>query len=189
MSGLATAIIKNQTMGIRCIAIILELTKIDTEDRYGRRAWLWAEYDGCQKHHMKLAPWVLLLLVGPAASASANDAAGGWHVVFVRGVEWKTIGDADFDFQIDGGKLSGTAHVGVGWPGTAPISEGTIDGDRISFLVLGQQPSSAGYPKMRFIGTLHGDELQLTMTLFYSDNESVAGHIGKSEFKGRRTAN
>jgi hypothetical protein len=135
---------------------------------------------------MKLAPWVLLLLVGLAASAAANDLAGSWHVVFVGGVAWQTIGAAAFDFKIDGDKLSGTAHVGVGWPGTAPISEGTIDGDRISFLVLGQQPSSDGYPKMRFVGAVHGDELQLAMTLFYSDNESVAGHIGQSEFKGQR---
>ena len=104
-----------------------------------------------EENRMKLAPWVLLLLVGLAATASANDVAGSWHVVFVRGVEWKTIGDE-------------------GWPGTAPISDGAIDGDRISFLV-------------------HGNELQLTMTLSYSDNELVAGHIGKSDFKGQRITN
>jgi hypothetical protein len=42
---------------------------------------------------------------------------------------------------------------------------------------------------MRFEGTVHGDELQLTMTLFYSDTESVAGHVGKSEFKGQKITN
>jgi hypothetical protein len=136
---------------------------------------------------MKFAPWVLLLLVGFTAEASANDIAGNWHAVFVRGVEWKTIGDADFEFKVENDQLSGTAHVGVGWPGTAPISEGSIDGDRISFFVLGRQASSDGYPKMRFEGTVHGGELQLTMTLFYTDKESVSGHAGKSEFKGQRT--
>jgi hypothetical protein len=132
---------------------------------------------------------VLFLVAGLTANASADDVAGSWQVIFVRGVAWQTIGGADFDFKVAGNKLSGTAHIGVGWPGTAPISEGTIDSDRISFLVLGQQPSSDGYPKMRFEGTVHGDELQLTMTLFYSDSESVAGHVGKSEFKGQKMTN
>lgn len=138
---------------------------------------------------MRLMLWALFVLAGLAANASAGDIAGSWKVIFVRGVAWQTIGDADFDFEVEGKKLSGTAYIGVGWPGTAPISEGTIDGDRISFLVLGQQPSSDGYPKMRFEGTVHGDELQLTMTLFYSNTESAAGHLGKSEFKGRRITN
>ena len=138
---------------------------------------------------MRFMLWVLFLLAGLAANASADDVAGSWKVIFVRGVAWQTIGGADFDFKVEGNKLSGTAHIGVGWPGTAPISEGTIDSDRISFLVLGQQPSSDGYPKMRFEGTVHGDELQLTMTLFYSDTESVAGHVGNSEFKGQKITN
>jgi hypothetical protein len=146
-------------------------------------------YDGCQESHMRFMLWVLFLLAGLAANASADDITGSWKVIFVRGVAWQTIGDADFDFKVEGNKLSGAAHIGVGWPGTAPISEGTIEGDRISFLVLGQQPSSDGYPKMRFEGTVHGDELQLTMMLFYSDTESVAGHLGKSEFKGQRITN
>ncbi len=132
---------------------------------------------------------MLFLLAGLAVNASAKDIAGSWKVSFVRGVAWQTIGEADFDFKVDGNKLSGTAHIGVGWPGTAPISEGIIDGDRISFLVLGRQPSSDGYPKMRFEGSVQGDELRLTMTLFYSNGESLAGHLGKSEFKGQRITN
>jgi hypothetical protein len=124
---------------------------------------------------MRFLLWVLFLLAGVAANAFADDIAGSWKVAFVRGVAWQTIGDAEFEFKVEGNKLSGAAHIGVGWPGTAPISEGTIDSHRISFLVLGQQPSSDGYPKMRLEGTVHGGELQLTMTLFYSDIESVAG--------------
>ncbi len=138
---------------------------------------------------MRLMLCVLLFLAGLSANAFADDIAGSWKVSFVRGVAWQTIGDADFDFKVEGNKLSGTAHIGVGWPGTAPISEGTLNGDRISFLVVGQQPSSDGYPKMRFEGAVHGDELQLTMTLFYSKTESAAGHLGKSEFKGQRITN
>ncbi len=138
---------------------------------------------------MKLTPWVLLLLLltGATASFSANDIAGNWSVEFVSGVAWKTIGGATFEFKVQGNKLDGMAHVGHGWPGTAPISEGIIDGDHISFLVVGQLPSTGGYPKMRFTGTVQGDEIQLTMTRFYSA-EPDAAHAAKSDFKGRRIA-
>ena len=133
---------------------------------------------------MRFTPWALLLLAGLGAGTSAKDIAGNWDVVFVRGVEWKTIGGAEFEFKVEGNKLAGRAHVGLGYPGTAPISEGTIDGDRISFVVFGRQPSSSGYPTMRFIGTVHGDDIQLTMTLSYSDEH--AADAGKSEFEGKR---
>jgi len=109
-------------------------------------------YDGCRESDMRLMLWVLFILAGLAANASADDIAGSWKVSFVRGIAWQTIGDADFDFKVEGNKLSGAAHIGVGWPGAAPISEGAIDGDRVSFLVLGQQPSSDGYPKIAIRG-------------------------------------
>ncbi len=136
---------------------------------------------------MKFTPWVLLLLLGLPASASAADMAGTWRVAYVGGFAWKPIGGAEFEFKVEGNRLEGMAHVGRGWPGTAPISEGTIDGDHISFLVFGQYPSTDGYPKMRFIGTVQGDEIQLTMTLFYSD-ENTANH-GETDFKGSRIRN
>src|SRR5271156_5944165 len=118
---------------------------------------------------MKLAICALVLLPGFAAHASAADVAGNWKVDFVSGVGHKTIGSAQFEFKVQGNKLSGTAHVGHGWPGIAPISKGVIDGDHISFLVVGEAPSSGGYPKMKFDGTVHGDEIELTMLFFYSD--------------------
>lgn len=65
-----------------------------------------------------------------------------------------------------------------------PNSEGTVEGERISFVVLGQLPSSDGYPRMRFTGTVHGDEIQLTMILFYSDERT--GKTFQSEFQGKR---
>jgi opacity protein-like surface antigen len=83
---------------------------------------------------MRFMLLVLFLVAALAANASADDIAGSWQVIFVRGIAWQTIGGADFDFKVEGNKLSGTAHIGVGWPGIAPISEGTIDSDRISFL-------------------------------------------------------
>ena len=134
---------------------------------------------------MKFTPWALLLLAALAAtSASAHDIAGSWKVVFVSGCAWKSIGGAMVEFNVDGNTLTGTAHVGL-WPGTSPISEGKIDGDRISFIVLGRRPSSDGFPKMRFMGTVHSDELQLSMALFYS-YESDNGKADETNFRGKR---
>jgi hypothetical protein len=123
----------------------------------------------------------LLLL---AASASASDVAGNWMVEFVSGVANPKIYRAEFEFKVAGNKLSGKAHIGKGWPGVAPITKGTVEDNHVSFLVVGESPSSAGPPKMRFSGTIHEDELELTMTFFYRDDESDAV---QSEFKGKRT--
>jgi hypothetical protein len=70
-----------------------------------------------------------------------------------------------------------------GWPADGPISDGTVGGDHISFRVYGKQPSSSGYPKMRFTGTTHGDDMEFAMMLFYRDDESDAV---RSDFKGKR---
>ncbi|MBV9771605.1 MAG: hypothetical protein JOZ32_18690 [Bryobacterales bacterium] len=95
----------------------------------------------------------------------------------------KTIGGAEFQFATDGDHLVGTANVGVGWPGKAPISDGKFDGEHISFTVVGEQPSSDGFPKMDFTGTIHGDEIKLSMT-FYPDGKRV---LGETAFEGKRT--
>jgi hypothetical protein len=131
---------------------------------------------------MRFIPCALLLFVGFAASSHAADVTGNWKVHFVSGTEYKTIGGAEFEFKVEGNKLAGTASVGHGWPGVAPISKGTIDGDQVSFAVDGELPSSSGYPRMRFVGTVHGDEIELTMKFFYSDESRSS----ESEFKGKR---
>ena len=100
------------------------------------------------------------------------------------GVIHMTVTQALFDFHVvDGNRLAGTAQIGEGsgYPGNGPITEGTIDGDHFSFTVVGEHPSSNGLPTMKFTGTLHGDELELTMDL-------VDGYVdgGKTEMKARR---
>ncbi len=58
------------------------------------------------------------------------------------------IKDVAFDFRVDGKSLKGSAHLDV-WPGDAAITDGTIEGDRISFTVVGKIPSTTGLPKFR----------------------------------------
>lgn len=130
---------------------------------------------------MRFLPCLLLLLL--AASASAADVVGNWKVAFAGGVANPKFYGAEFEFRVVGNKLTGKAHIGKGWPGVAPITKGTVEDNHVSFVVVGESPSSAGYPKMKFSGTIHGDEIELTMTFFYRDDESDAV---QSEFKGNR---
>jgi hypothetical protein len=118
-----------------------------------------------------------------AAGASAAEIAGNWKVEFVSGVANPKIYGAEFEFRVEGNKLAGKAHIGKGWPGTAPISKGVVEDNHISFFVVGESPSSSGHPKMRFNGTVHGDEIELTMKFFYLDDESDSV---QSEFRGKR---
>lgn len=131
---------------------------------------------------MRVSPWALVLLTGIATYTSAADLEGQWKVQRVSGVKFKTIAGAEFEFKVTGNNLTGTARVGHGWPGVAPISKGSTDGDQISFTVDGELPSSDGYPKMIFSGSVHGEEMHLTMKLFYVD-ESRPYEV---EFKGKR---
>jgi len=126
---------------------------------------------------------VLLCALLLAAGASAADVAGNWKVEFVSGVANPKIAGAEFEFTVFGNKLAGKARIGKGWPGIAPITKGTVEDNHVSFLVVGESPSSAGYPKMKFSGTIHEDEIELTMTFYYRDDESDAA---QSEFKGKR---
>jgi hypothetical protein len=126
--------------------------------------------------------WPLILFATLALNASTGDISGSWKAVVTGGVIHMTIAQALFDFHVvDGNRLTGTAEIGDYYPGAAPITQGTIDGDHFSFTVVGEHPSSNGLPTMKFTGTLHGDELELTMDL-------VDGYVdgGKTEMKARR---
>jgi hypothetical protein len=127
--------------------------------------------------------WLLVFVLATASVADSTSVSGHWTVKYVSGVAWKTIGGAEFDFEADGDTLTGTANVGAGYPGKAPISNGKIEGDRISFTVSGRQWSSSGFPKMNFVGTINGDNIRLTMTLFYN---SVPHGAGSTELEGNR---
>lgn len=137
---------------------------------------------------MKVTRWILpfLLTLSLYPSDGGNGIEGKWEVKYVSGLQMKTFGGADFDFKVDGDTLTGTASVGHGWPGVAPITDGRINGDQISFKVQGRQWSSTGYPKMYFSGTARGDELKLTMDFYYDTSSQYPA--GQTEFSGGRSA-
>lgn len=134
---------------------------------------------------MNFTRGVAIFFATLALAASGDDIAGRWKAVVVGGVRHMTIAQATFEFKVEGSRVTGTAHVGDDdqsyYPGTAPISDGEINGDHIAFTVVGQHASSNGIPTMKFAGTIHGEELDLTMSL--SD-----GYVdgGVMEMKGEK---
>ena len=114
-----------------------------------------------------------LLAASFALTVSAADVTGNWKAVFLGPRENlpKTVGEIVLDLVADRNTVTGTAHAGS-WPGDTPISDGRIDGDRISFTVLGTgawksgvpEGSASGYPRLKFTGTIDGKQMTLTLT-------------------------
>jgi hypothetical protein len=96
--------------------------------------------------------------VALAVPAWAADAAGKWEAAIPspRGEQKMT-----FDLKVDGESLSGT--ISNEFMGEAELSEGKVDGDKVSF----KQKTKFGEREITFVynGTLKGDEMELTRTL------------------------
>ena len=96
---------------------------------------------------------LLVVALLAALSAFGADVAGKWKAVFESRNGPREV---TFTFQVSEGKLTGTA---VGPQGPAPITAGTLDGEKISFTVETDQYKAV------FNGTVAGDEMKLTGTV------------------------
>lgn len=83
----------------------------------------------------------IVLLCTMAFPAAAADIAGSWKAVFASPVEQQpgNLSEILLELQTAGSKLAGMAQMGP-WPGNAPLIDGKIHGDRISFTVYGNMP-------------------------------------------------
>ena len=88
-----------------------------------------------------------------AVSAFAADVTGKWKAT-TEGPNGQM--EITFDLKADGNKLTGTA---TGPMGQVPISEGKLDGDKISFTVETDQF------KVTHKGTVSGDEMKLEVNI------------------------
>jgi hypothetical protein len=144
--------------------------------------------------------WMRLAVVLSAAvflNAAANDFSGTWKAVFTGPIEErpKMVSEMVFNFKVDGSKVTGTAHMAA-WPGDAEISNGKIDGDRITFTVIGKLPWTAGsggvitsgYPKLVFDGSLDGGgmDLKLNWGSILTTGEERSGH--ELDMRAKRTS-
>lgn len=105
-------------------------------------------------------------------TASAADVSGTWKAAIeTPNGPFETT----FNFKADGNKLTGSTS--NRFMENAPISDGKIDGDSISFVVTGS--FNGNEVKVNYKGTVVGDELKLTF--------EVAGRDGALEMTARRS--
>lgn len=109
-----------------------------------------------------LAVFATLML---AVAAFAADVTGKWKATS-EGPNGQM--DIVFDLKADGNKLTGTATTPMG---EMPISEGTVDGDNITFTVAADQF------KVVHKGTVSGDEMKLKVEMGDQTMEMTAKRV------------
>ena len=99
--------------------------------------------------------WILALMAICSLVALAADASGTWKgsVETPNGTMENT-----FTFKVDGDKLTGTITMGP--MGEAPISEGKVDGDNISFAVVREMDGNQF--RINYKGKVSGDEMKVS---------------------------
>jgi hypothetical protein len=95
---------------------------------------------------------IAVLLLGAAVAAFAADVSGKWTGDMPAR---QSTAPATFVFKVDGDKLTGTM---TGPQGEAPLQDGKVSGDEISFSTQG------GQAKILFKGTVSGDTIKMTRT-------------------------
>jgi hypothetical protein len=98
---------------------------------------------------------VVFILLLAAVAAFAADVSGKWVAqVPGRGGEMR---EATFTFKADGGQLTGSVTTPRG---DAPISDGKIDGDDISFNQV--MEFNGNQVKLVYKGKVSGDQIKFT---------------------------
>ena len=108
----------------------------------------------------------ILMTLTLALSAFAADVAGKWKAT-MEGPNGSM--QITFDLKVDGKKITGKA---IGDMGEMQITEGTIDGDNISFTVQTDQF------KVVHKGTVSGNEMKLKVEMGDNSMEMVAKRVG-----------
>ncbi|MCX6626662.1 MAG: hypothetical protein NTW28_03405 [Candidatus Solibacter sp.] len=118
--------------------------------------------------------FVVTILLVASFSLLAADLTGKW-VAEQPGRDGGPPRQTTFVFKADGAKLTGTM-TGGGRGGAAPvgieISDGKIDGDKVSFTVKRETPNGA--METKYNGTVSGDELKLKFTMMDQEREITA---------------
>jgi hypothetical protein len=105
-----------------------------------------------------LLPLIFVLLL----TASAADVSGTWKAALETP---NGPFETSFVFKADGEKLTGATS--NRFMQDAPISEGKVDGDTISFVVTGS--FNGNDVKVNYKGKVAGDEIKLTVEIAARD--------------------
>lgn len=93
---------------------------------------------------------------------------GVWRAVFTgpEGQRPKMVSEIVFTLDSTGTGLTGIVHAAY-WPGDAPVTDGRIDGEKVTFKMTGRLSFHAngieGYPKLCFTGVRNGDEMKIDL--------------------------
>jgi hypothetical protein len=106
----------------------------------------------------------LALLLTAALTLSAADVTGIWEVKYSGSPRTgpKTVGSMILDLKVNGDIVTGTVVIGA-WPGEAPISDGKIDGNHITFTATGNRGSTTGIPTCQFDVAIQDDEMHVRL--------------------------
>jgi opacity protein-like surface antigen len=100
--------------------------------------------------------WMLVLMAVCALTLSAADIAGTWKAA----IETPNGSfESTFVFKVDGSKVTGATSNQM--MGEAPISEGKIDGENLSFNVTLNRNGQEF--KLNYKGKVAGNEIKLTV--------------------------
>jgi len=102
--------------------------------------------------------WMLVLLSLCALTLSAADVAGTWKA----SIETPNGAfESTFVFKVDGTTVTGTTSNQM--IGEAPISDGKIDGDNLTFSVTLKRDGQEF--KLNYQGKVSGNEIKLTVVI------------------------
>jgi len=103
-----------------------------------------------------LSALLVAAFLAATSSASAADLTGKWQGT-MQSPDGQGL-EINFNFKLDGEKLTGTAASSYG---EEQITEGTVKGDAISFVIL----AGGGQFKITYKGKVVGEDLKFTVTL------------------------
>ncbi len=113
---------------------------------------------------------ILFALLAVAVAVTAADVAGKWKAEFTT-PDGQTRSSL-FTFKVEGDKLTGT----VSSPrGEAPIQEGKVSGDEISFVVV--REFGGNEVRIHYKGKVSGNELKLTVDFGERSFEMTAKRV------------
>lgn len=119
--------------------------------------------------------FVVTIALVAAFSLLAADATGKW-VAEQPGRNGGPPRQITFDLKAEGSTLTGTMTGGMGRGGAAPaaiaISDGKVDGDKVTFTVKRETPN--GPMETKYNGTISGDEMTLKFTMMDQERTLTA---------------
>ena len=107
--------------------------------------------------------WMIVLIALFAFTASAADVAGTWKATSA-GPDGNTF-ETTFVFKVDGEKLTGSTS--NQFMADTPISEGKVDGDNLTFVVVAS--FNGNEIKLNYKGKVTGTDMTLNVELVGRD--------------------